>query len=38
MATIDHQPIPTYIKKDDLLLKDEMTVSDNVLKEIKIDH
>jgi hypothetical protein len=35
MATIDHQPIPTYIKKDDLLLKDEMTVSENVLKEIK---
>jgi len=35
MATVDHQPIPTYIKKDDLLLKDEMTVSENVLKEIK---
>ena len=35
MATIDHQPIPTYIKKDDLLLKKEMSVSENVLKEIK---
>ena len=35
MATIDHQPIPTYIKKDDLLLKDEMAVSENGLKEIK---
>ena len=35
MATIDHQPIPTYIKKDDLLLKDEMTVSENILKEIR---
>ena len=35
MATIDHQPIPTYIKKNDLLLKDEMAVSENVLKEIK---
>lgn len=35
MATIDYQPIPTYIKKDDLLLKDEMTVSENVLKEIR---
>ncbi|HEX6846238.1 MAG TPA: hypothetical protein VF144_04640, partial [Chitinophagaceae bacterium] len=35
MATIDHQPIPTYIKKDDLLLKEEMTVGENVLKEIK---
>jgi|SRR5215203_228928 len=35
MATIDHQPIPTYIKEDDLLIKDEMTVSEKVLKEIK---
>jgi hypothetical protein len=35
MATIDHQPVPTYIKKDDLLLKDEMGVSKNVLDEIK---
>ncbi len=35
MATIDHQPIPTYIKKEDLLLKDEMKVSENGLKEIK---
>jgi hypothetical protein len=35
MATIDHLPIPTYIKKDDLLLKDDMTVSENILKEIK---
>ena len=35
MATIDHQPVPTYIKKDDLLLKDEMGVTKNVLDEIK---
>ena len=35
MATLDHRPIPTYIKKDNLLLKDEMTVNENVLKEIK---
>jgi len=35
MATIDYQPIPTYIKKDDLLLREEMSVSENVLKEIK---
>jgi hypothetical protein len=35
MATLDHQPIPTYIKKEDLLLKDEMKVSENGLKEIK---
>jgi hypothetical protein len=35
MATIDYQPIPTYIKKDDLLLKEEMSVRENVLKEIK---
>lgn len=35
MATIDHQPIPTYIKKEDLFVKDEMGVSEKVLKEIK---
>jgi len=35
MATIDHQPIPTYIKKEDLLVKSEMSISANVLKEIK---
>lgn len=35
MATIDYRPIPTYIKKEDLLLQDEMTVSENVLKEIR---
>jgi hypothetical protein len=35
MATIDHEPIPTYIKKEDLLLKNGMSVSENVLKEIK---
>ena len=35
MATIDHQPIPTYIKDNDLLLDKEMTVSQNVLDEIK---
>jgi hypothetical protein len=35
MATIDHQPIPTYIKKDDLLLKGELSVGKNVLDEIK---
>ena len=35
MATIDHQPIPAYIKKEDLLLKERMDVRENVLKEIK---
>jgi len=35
MATIDHQPIPTYIKKEDLSLKEEMSISENGLKEIK---
>jgi hypothetical protein len=35
MATIDHQPIPTYIREKDLLLKDKMEVSENVLSEIK---
>lgn len=35
MATIDHEPIPTYVKKEDLLLKDKMDVSENVLNEIK---
>jgi hypothetical protein len=35
MATIDHQPIPTYIKKNDLFLKEEISISENVLKEIK---
>src|SRR6185503_6444379 len=35
MATIDHQPIPTYVKGKDLLLKDKMEVSENVLTEIK---
>jgi hypothetical protein len=35
MATIDHQPIPTYIKKEDLSLKEEISISENVLKEIK---
>ena len=35
MATIDHQPIPTYIKEKDLLLKEKIDVSENVLSEIK---
>ena len=35
MATIDHQPIPTYIKNEDLLLKDELSVNESVVKEIK---
>jgi len=35
MATIDHQPIPAYIKKEDLVLNGEMNVSENILKEIK---
>ena len=35
MATIDHKPIPTYIKEKDLLLKDEMGISENVLAGIK---
>lgn len=35
MATIDHQPIPTYVKENDLVLKEEIRVNENVLKEIK---
>jgi len=35
MATVDHQPIPTYVKEEDLLVKDKMEVSENVLSEIK---
>jgi len=35
MATIDHEPVPTYVKKEDLLLKEKMDVSENVLNEIK---
>ncbi|HET6767880.1 MAG TPA: hypothetical protein VFH08_10795 [Chitinophagaceae bacterium] len=35
MATIDHQPIPTYVKKEDLLLKEQMGISENVLNEIR---
>ncbi len=34
-ATIDHEPVPTYVKKEDMLLKEKMDVSENVLKEIK---
>lgn len=35
MATIDHQPIPTYVKKEDILLKEKLDVSEKVLSEIK---
>ncbi len=35
MATIDHEPIPTYLKKDELILNNNMTVSESILKEIK---
>jgi len=35
IATIDHQPIPTYIKEKDLLMEKEMCVSNDVLNEIK---
>ena len=35
MATIDHQPVPTYIKTGDLLLDETMDVTENILKEIK---
>jgi hypothetical protein len=35
MATIDYKPIPTYVKEKDLMLKDEMSVTENVLNEIK---
>ena len=35
MATIDHQPIPTYVKKEDLLLKEQMGINESVLSEIK---
>jgi hypothetical protein len=35
MATIDYKPIPTYIKEKDLLVKEEMSVDDTILNEIK---
>jgi hypothetical protein len=35
MATIDHQPVPTYIKEEDLLSNEKLDVSEKVLKEIK---
>jgi hypothetical protein len=35
MATVDYLPIPTYVKKEDLLLNGKMDVSENVLNEIK---
>lgn len=36
MATIDHQPVPTYVKEKDLLLSEKLDVSENVLNEIKV--
>lgn len=36
MATIDYQPIPTYVKQEDLLLKEGISVNENILNEIKI--
>lgn len=35
MATIDHRPVPTYVKEKDLLIKDKIEVSEDVLNEIK---
>ncbi len=35
MATIDHQPVPTYVKNENLLMNEKMEVSENVLNEIK---
>lgn len=35
MATIDHQPIPTYVKDEDLVLNKEISVNKNVLKEVE---
>ena len=35
MATIDYKPIPTYVREKDLLVKEEMSVDDNVLDEIR---
>ena len=35
MATIDHRPIPTYVKEKDLESGEELSVNDKVIKEIK---
>ncbi len=35
MATIDHDPVPAYIKKDELVLNKGMTISPTALEEIK---
>ena len=35
MATIDHQPVPTYVKEKDLLMNDAIAVSDTVLRQVK---
>ncbi len=35
MATIDHEPIPTYLKKEELILNNGMTVSPGIINEIK---
>jgi hypothetical protein len=35
MATIDHQPIPTYLKKDELVFDNKMRISNSVLSAIK---
>jgi hypothetical protein len=35
MATIDYQPIPTYVKDEELVVNGKMDVTENVLKEIK---
>jgi len=38
MATIDHKPIPTYLKDDELILDNKMDVSETLLSSIrKID-
>ncbi len=35
MATLDKQPVPTYIDDKELVLKNKMDVSENIMKEIK---
>lgn len=35
MATIDYQPVPTYIRKEDLVVNEKMEVTENVVKEIR---
>jgi hypothetical protein len=35
IATIDHKPIPTYVKRDELILDNKMEINGSTLNEIK---